>query len=125
MAESSQTQVADLTGLAFAFYQEQQKQLQLQQQQQKNHSQLLFHEAVDLSSTIPITSNSDITLEKASFEEEVGEGEQDEIDEDELLINEVRSFRCLWDTKCRAYKDTPKKTQAWKSITTKLRKPGE
>ena len=43
----------------------------------------------------------------------------DNEDYDELLINEVRR-----DTKCRAYKDTPKKNEAWKAIASKLGRPG-
>eukprot|EP00795_Rhopilema_esculentum_P009967 gene9967-18583_t len=33
---------------------------------------------------------------------------------DELLINEVQLYRCLWDPRARAYKETPKKNEAWK-----------
>ena len=35
---------------------------------------------------------------------------------DELLINEVLLYRCLWDPSARVYKETPKKNEAWKQI---------
>ncbi|XP_065055214.1 uncharacterized protein LOC135683790 [Rhopilema esculentum] len=44
---------------------------------------------------------------------------------DELLINEVQLYRCLWDPRARAYKETPKKNEAWKQISTKLGKNDE
>ena len=31
---------------------------------------------------------------------------------DELLINEVKIYRCLWDTSYRSYKELPKKNEA-------------
>ena len=39
---------------------------------------------------------------------------------DEILVEEVRQFRCLWDTPCRAYKDGMKKQQAWREISAKF-----
>ena len=39
---------------------------------------------------------------------------------DEILVEEVRQFRCLWDTSCRAYKDGMKKQQAWREISAKF-----
>ena len=36
------------------------------------------------------------------------------------LIEEVRSYECLWNTKCRAFKETPKKIEAWRQISAKL-----
>ena len=36
------------------------------------------------------------------------------------LIEEVRSYECLWNTKCRAFKETPKKAEAWRRISAKL-----
>ena len=41
-------------------------------------------------------------------------------DYDELPINEDKS----WDTRCRAYKEAPKKNEAWKVIASKLSRPG-
>ena len=41
---------------------------------------------------------------------------------EELLVEEVRSQRCLWDTFCWAFKELPKKQQAWKLISAKLEK---
>ena len=48
-----------------------------------------------------------------------------EDDLDEILINEVRQFRCLWDTRSRSYKENPKKTEAWKTISKRLGIHGE
>ena len=48
----------------------------------------------------------------------------DNDDYDELLINEVKSYRCIWDTKCHAFKEAPKKNEAWKIIAFKLSRPG-
>ena len=39
---------------------------------------------------------------------------------EEILVEEVRQFRCLWDTSCRAYKDGMKKQQAWREISAKF-----
>ena len=43
---------------------------------------------------------------------------------EEGLVEEVRQFRCLWDTSCRAYKDGMKKQQAWREIGAKFGAPG-
>ena len=40
------------------------------------------------------------------------------------LIEEVRLYRCLWDSSCRAFKELPKKQQAWKQIAEKLNVDG-
>ncbi len=48
-----------------------------------------------------------------------------ERDEYKLLINEVRSYRCLLDTRCRLYKGNPKKAAALRAIVCKLRRSGE
>lgn len=47
--------------------------------------------------------------------------DDDEID-DELLVEEVKQMRILWDTSCRGYKDLNKKNQAWKEISLRLHK---
>ena len=47
----------------------------------------------------------------------------DNEDRDELLIN-IRSYRCIWGTKCRVYNETPKKNEAWKAIASILSRPG-
>ena len=36
------------------------------------------------------------------------------------LIEEVRSYECLWNTCCRGYKETPKKNEAWRQISGKI-----
>ena len=40
------------------------------------------------------------------------------------LIEEVRSYDCLWNTTCRAFKETPKKAEAWRQISAKLNMEG-
>ncbi len=39
---------------------------------------------------------------------------------DELLVEEVRNHRMLWDISARSYKDTVKKNQAWAEIASRL-----
>lgn len=102
MADSQQIQTVDLNGLALALYQQQQKQFMLQRQQGQG---VVNEEIVD--------------------EEDGNEVLVAAVDTDELLINEIRTYRCLWDTKCRAYKDIPKKIEAWRIISTKLGKGGK
>lgn len=45
--------------------------------------------------------------------------------DDELLINEARNYRCLWDTSTRAFKDNNKKNEAWKTMASKLESDGK
>ena len=44
---------------------------------------------------------------------------------EEMLVEEIRHMRCLWDTSCRAYKDGLKKQQAWKDICSKFGVQGQ
>ena len=39
---------------------------------------------------------------------------------DELLVEEVRNHRILWDTSARGYKDTIKKNLVWVDISSRL-----
>ena len=48
----------------------------------------------------------------------------DNDDYDEVLINKIKNYRCIWHKKCCAYKETPKKNEAWKAIASKLSRPG-
>ena len=41
------------------------------------------------------------------------------------LVEEVRAYRCLWDSSCRAFKELPKKQQARSQIAGKLNIEGE
>ena len=41
------------------------------------------------------------------------------------LIEEMRKFPCLWDTKIRAYKETPLKVEAWRQKSTLLNVEGK
>ena len=36
------------------------------------------------------------------------------------IIEQVRMYPCLWDVRCRSYKETPVKTQAWAKISSSL-----
>ena len=36
------------------------------------------------------------------------------------LIDEVRSYPCLWDTTSRSFKETPKKAEAWRRISSTM-----
>ena len=38
------------------------------------------------------------------------------------IIEQVRTYPCLWDVQCRSYKETPVKTQAWAKISSSLNK---
>ena len=40
------------------------------------------------------------------------------------LIELIRERRCIWDTSCRSFKETPKKQQAWREIAAKLGQDG-
>lgn len=111
-----------------AFYQHQQMK-QMQQQQQ-------IQESVGL-----LASQYSVESTEASFmQTSVSNEQQDEVREhhpeveaqlsadddfDELLISEVRPFKCLWDTKCRGYRETPKKIEAWKVISRRIGKHGK
>ena len=44
---------------------------------------------------------------------------------EEMLVEEIRQMRCLWDTSCRAYKDGLKKQQAWRDICSKFGAQGQ
>ena len=37
--------------------------------------------------------------------------------EDELLIEAVRGYQCLWQVNCRSYKDNRAKENAWKEVS--------
>ena len=38
------------------------------------------------------------------------------------IIEQVRMYPCIWDVRCRSYKETPVKTQAWAKISSSLNK---
>ena len=71
---------------------------------------------IDDSSQAPGASTSGMVQQQQSLK-----NQEDHLDE--LLINEVKAYRCLWslwDLKARAYKEKPKKSEAWKQISTRL-----
>ena len=44
---------------------------------------------------------------------------------EEILIEEVKTFHCIWDTKCRGFKDSGGVVRAaWKAMSQKLGKDG-
>ena len=72
-----------------------------------------------------VSDSSDIQQEQhqeevAARQEQHPPSENWEVD----LIEEVRSYNCLWNTTCRAFKETPKKAEAWRQISAKLNMEG-
>ena len=81
---------------------------------------------------------SQSTQEQESLSmDSVGSGEQHSIDQhdddflcigdtshqswtEEMLVEEIRHMRCLWDTSYRAHKDGLTKQQAWRDICSKF-----
>ena len=51
------------------------------------------------------------------FDEGTNSGNGDSLG---MLIEEVRKYRCLWDSSCRAFKDIQKKQNAWSLIANSL-----
>ena len=115
--DTCQQDTCDLTGFSFSAYQKQ------VQQQQNELLQLLINQQATAATPEETDEDSDIT-HTAGFSN-VNDTVDDDKDLDELLINEVKSYKCLWDPRCRAYKETPKKLEAWKIISIKLSKSGE
>ena len=66
-----------------------------------------------------LVSNSSLS-EISSFADEADVND----DYEQLLINEVKSYRCIWDTIYLAYKEAPKKNEAWKVVASKFSRPG-
>ena len=44
---------------------------------------------------------------------------------EEMLVEEVQKYNCLWNTKSSSFKDNQKKCQAWQNISNKLGEDGE
>ena len=44
---------------------------------------------------------------------------------EEQFVEDVRSYRCLWDTMSRGFKDTNIKTKAWDTLAEKYGKSGK
>ena len=36
--------------------------------------------------------------------------------DEEFFVEEIRKYPCIWDTKCRGYKDGTKKQNAWSQL---------
>ena len=51
--------------------------------------------------------------------------EKDEAKFEEALVEEIRSYPCIWNTYSRSYKEQQKKQFAWSLIENKLRKEGK
>ena len=49
----------------------------------------------------------------------------DEFVEDELLMQEVQQYDCIWNTSSRAYKENPKKQEAGRKIAIALGQNGK
>ena len=50
---------------------------------------------------------------------------KDEAKFEEALVEEIRSYPCIWNTYSRSYKEQQKKQFAWSLIENKLRKEGK
>ena len=51
--------------------------------------------------------------------------QQEDVDIEEFLVEEVKAYPCIWNTKASSYKDNMKKIQAWKNISEKLETEGQ
>ena len=59
----------------------------------------------------------------------IDEDDPEEVDNtdawsDEIFVEEIRNYRCLWDTSCQAYKDGSKKQQSWRELSQKYKQAG-
>ena len=139
MADSQAQYTVDLNGLAFALYQLQKQQQQIMQQYSNKSQQQpltendddLYNEEVveeDLHSfqdtqNQPLQNTQTSTSSVTTGTAKIGLV-MDDVDIDELLINEIKSYKCLWDTSCRSYKEKPKKDESWRLISAKLQTEG-
>ena len=44
---------------------------------------------------------------------------------EELLVEEIRKYECIWNTRCRGYKDSTKKNNAWSELASLFGKEGK
>ena len=44
--------------------------------------------------------------------------------DEEFFVEEIRKYRCIWDTKCRCFKDGTKKQNAWSQLCGLINKEG-
>ena len=70
------------------------------------------------------TSSSTVTTSKKCEQDQCVPVDEDDASIEELLINEIKSYSCIWDVLARGYKDQMKTRTAWKNIATKLGKEG-
>ena len=42
-----------------------------------------------------------------------------------IVVNTIKQYPCLWNTKLRSYKDLTMKEASWKEMQTKLKVPGK
>ena len=83
------------------------------------------------SSTIATTTtsptartSSTVTTSKKCEQDQCVPVDEDDASIEELLINEIKSYSCIWDVLARGYKDQMKTRTAWKNIATKPGKEG-
>ena len=72
------------------------------------------------------SSNNDNKNKETKTKNGAEDGKATELDIhcEEILINEIRNYGCIWNTSQRAYRETTKAKEAWKLIATKLGKEG-
>ena len=66
--------------------------------------------------TLPVTVRESEAQDERSFEF----GRSLEGD-----LSTIKDYGCVWDVACRAFKENPKKQQAWKEIAMKLKQDGK
>ena len=94
--------------------------LQLQQQAgsiSTTHS--LGYDNSESPSSGPVFSTE--TFKGADTNNEV---DSDNDFDEEFFVEEIRKYPCIWDTKCRGYKDGTKKQNAWSQLCRLFNKEG-
>ena len=65
----------------------------------------------------PQTTSQPLQPPIISSQQPQGQNQPDQIS---LLVYEMPNYECLWNTRCRSYRDLNKKVSAWKEISEKL-----
>ena len=93
-----------------------------------NSTLLTFISTLLLRLSIKMADDEAFYSGSRSMVDEEGEGVRNFFSHhelEEILIEEVKTFRCIWDTKCRGFKDSGGVVRAaWKAISQKLGKDG-
>ena len=79
----------------------------------------LGYDNSESSSSGPVLSTE--TFKEADTNNEV---DSDNDFDEEFFVEEIRKYPCIWDTKCRGYKDGTKKQNAWSQLCRLFNKEG-